>query len=311
MTNKALDRSPLLSPSEPEPAVPDLFQGAPVSTTSRFRRRFLRHKLGLLGVGVLLLLSLMAVTAPVITFYDPYDPDLRAINQAPSAAHFLGTDSVGRDNWSRLVYGARVSLSVGLVAVSIYISIGVILGGLSGYFGGGVDMLIMRFTDVMMSFPTFMLIVTVASALPPSIYNIMIIIGIFGWTGICRLVRGQFLSLRERDFVLAARAMGVPNGRIVFRHILPNAMGPVIVAATLGLAGAILTEAGLSFLGFGVQEPMPSWGSMVQLAMSLPILENMPWRWVPPALMISITVLAVNFAGDAVRDALDPHTTLD
>lgn len=280
-------------------------------TINRFRRRFLRHKLGLVGLAVLLVLGLMALFAPLIALHDPIEPDLRALNQPPSAGHILGTDSVGRDNWARLVYGARVSLSVGLVAVSIYISIGVVLGGLSGYFGGRVDMLIMRFTDVMMCFPSFMLIITVASSLPPSIYNIMIIIGIFGWTGICRLVRGQFLSLRAQDYVLAARAVGVRDRQIVFRHILPNAMAPVIVSATLGLAGAILTEAGLSFLGFGVQEPMPSWGSMVQLAMSLPVLENMPWRWMPPAGMIAITVLAVNFAGDALRDALDPHSVVD
>lgn len=274
----------------------------------RFRRRFLRHKLGLVGVIVLLVLGFAALFAPVIAGQDPLNVNLLIIDAPPSNVHILGTDSVGRDNWARLVYGARVSLSVGLVAVSIYMSIGVLLGGIAGYFGGRVDQLIMRFTDVMMCFPSFMLIITVASSLPPSIYNIMIIIGIFGWTGSCRLVRGQFLSLRTLDYVVAARSVGVRDMRIIFRHILPNCIAPVIVSATMGLAGAIMTEAGLSFLGFGVQEPMPSWGSMVNVAMNLPVLQDLPWRWMPPAAAIAITVLAVNFAGDALRDAFDPHS---
>lgn len=278
---------------------------------SRFIRRFRRHRLGLIGVGILFVLVLAAIFAPFVAGQDPLRADLRSVDNLPSAKHLLGTDPVGRDTWARLIFGSRVSLSVGLVAVAIYVTIGVILGGLSGYFGGRTDMLIMRFTDVVMCFPSFMLIITVASILPPNIFNIMIIIGIFGWTGVCRLVRGQFLSLRETDFVLAAQAVGVPSRRIVFRHIFPNAIAPVAVAATLGLSGAILAEAGLSFLGLGVQEPMSSWGSMLQTAMSLPILQTMPWRWLPPALAISLTVLAVNFAGDGLRDALDPRMSLD
>ena len=233
------------------------------------------------------------------------------MRQAPSPAHVLGTDPLGRDVWTRLAYGTRVSLAVGLVAVSIYTTIGVVLGGLAGYFGGRVDMVLSRFTDVMMCFPSFMLIVTVAVVLPPNIFNVMIIIGIFGWTGIMRHVRAQFLTLRERDFVLAARCVGVSSGRIVFRHILPNAIAPVVVAATMGLAGAIMTESALSFLGLGVQEPMSSWGSMLQDAMSLPILQTMPWLWLPSAVAIAITTLSVNFVGDALRDALDPHMSLD
>lgn len=291
----------LLSVSEPSPR----------SAMRRFIRRFRRHRLGVLGVGLLLALVMMAIFAPLVAGQDPYLANLRSVNTPPSPAHILGTDAIGRDTWARLVYGARVSLSVGLVAVAIYVTIGVILGGISGYFGGRVDMLIMRFTDVVMCFPSFMLIITVAAILPPNIFNIMVIIGIFGWTGVCRLVRGQFLSLRETDFVLAARAVGVPSLRIVFSHIFPNTIAPVAVAATLGLSGAILAEAGLSFLGLGVQEPMSSWGSMLQTAMALPILQHMPWRWLPPAIAISLTVLAVNFAGDGLRDALDPRASLD
>ena len=207
-----------------------------------------------------MLFALLAILAPFVTFYDPNGIDLTVMRQAPSTAHVLGTDPLGRDVWTRLVYGTRVSLAVGLVAVSIYTTIGVVLGGLAGYFGGRVDMVLSRFTDVMMCFPSFMLIVTVAVILPPNIFNVMIIIGLFGWTGIMRYVRAQFLSLREREFVLAAHCVGVSSGRIVFRHILPNAVAPVVVASTMGLAGAIITESALSFLGLGVQEPMSSWG---------------------------------------------------
>ena len=288
---------------------PDTWQALP-QAENRFLRRFRRHRLAVLGLAALSLFALVAILAPFVTFYHPNGIDLTVMRQAPSSAHVLGTDPLGRDVWTRLAYGTRVSLAVGLVAVSIYTTIGVVLGGLAGYFGGRVDMVLSRFTDVMMCFPSFMLIVTVAVVLPPNIFNVMIIIGIFGWTGIMRHVRAQFLSLRERDFVLAARCVGVSSGRIVFRHILPNAIAPVVVAATMGLAGAIMTESALSFLGLGVQEPMSSWGSMLQDAMSLPILQTMPWLWLPSAVAIAITTLSVNFVGDALRDALDPHMSL-
>ena len=277
---------------------------------NRFLRRFRRHRLAVIGVAALALFALLAILAPVVTFYDSNGIDLTLMRQAPSSAHILGTDPLGRDVWTRLVYGTRVSLAVGLVAVSIYVTIGVVLGGVAGYFGGRVDMLLSRFTDVMMCFPSFMLIVTVAVILPPNIFNVMVIIGVFGWTGVMRYVRAQFLSLREQDFVLAARCVGVSSGRIVFRHMLPNAINPVVVAATMGLAGAIMTESALSFLGLGVQEPMSSWGSMLQDAMSLPILQTMPWLWLPSAIAIAITTLSVNFVGDALRDALDPYMSL-
>ena len=289
---------------------PDALQALP-KAENRFLRRFRRHRLAVLGLAALSLFALVAILAPFVTFHDPNGIDLTVMRQAPSPAHVLGTDPLGRDVWTRLAYGTRVSLAVGLVAVSIYTTIGVVLGGLAGYFGGRVDMVLSRFTDVMMCFPSFMLIVTVAVVLPPNIFNVMIIIGIFGWTGIMRHVRAQFLTLRERDFVLAARCVGVSSGRIVFRHILPNAIAPVVVAATMGLAGAIMTESALSFLGLGVQEPMSSWGSMLQDAMSLPILQTMPWLWLPSAVAIAITTLSVNFVGDALRDALDPHMSLD
>lgn len=281
------------------------------SDTHRFRRRLLRHRLGMLGLAVLSLLVVAAVFAPWVAGHDPFINNLRLRNQPPSLDHIMGTDAIGRDLWARIVFGTRISLAVGIVAVGIYTTIALILGSLSGYFGGRVDDVIMRITDVMMCFPTFMLIVSATAVLPPNILSIMVIIGIFGWPGMCRLVRGQFLALRHQDFVLAASSVGVPARRIIFRHILPNAIGPVLVSATLGLGGAILAEAGLSFLGLGVQEPTPSWGTMLLGAMQLPILEEMPWRWAPPAAAISITVLAVNFLGDGLRDALDPRSRAD
>ncbi len=281
------------------------------SVQHRFWRRLTRHKLGMIGLGMLLILVFAAVFAPVIAGIDPAAMDLKMKNKPPSAEHFLGTDAIGRDVWSRLVYGARVSLSVGLVAVGIYTSIALVLGSVSGYAGGHVDNVIMRFTDIIMCFPTFLLIITATSVLPPNIRNIMVIIGIFGWPGMTRLIRGQFLSLRGQDFVIAAVAMGVPAYRIIFRHILPNVVGPVVVAATLGLAGAILTESSLSFLGLGVQQPTPSWGQTLTTSLQLPILENLPWRWLPPAVAIAFSVLSMNFFGDALRDAFDPRMNLD
>ena len=281
------------------------------SVQHRFWRRLSRHKLGMIGLGMLVILVIAAVFAPLIAGIDPAAMDLKMKNKPPSSEHILGTDAIGRDVWARLVYGARVSLSVGLVAVGIYTSIALALGSVSGYFGGHVDNVIMRFTDIIMCFPTFLLIITVAAVLPPNIFNIMVIIGIFGWPGMTRLIRGQFLSLRSQDFVTAAVAMGVPTRRIIFRHILPNVVGPVVVAATLGLAGAILTESSLSFLGLGVQQPTPSWGQTLTTALQLPILENLPWRWLPSAVAIAFAVLSMNFFGDALRDAFDPRMTLD
>lgn len=281
------------------------------SARHRFRRRLWRHKLGMMGLSMLLLLVIAAIFAPIVAGKDPYSIDLGLKNKPPSAEHILGTDAIGRDVWARLVYGARVSLSVGLVAVGIYTSIALILGSVSGFMGGSVDSIIMRFTDIIMCFPTFMLIITASAVLPPNILNIMVIIGIFGWPGMTRLVRSQFLSLREQDFVIAATSVGVPTRRIIIRHMLPNIVGPVVVAATLGLAGAIMTEASLSFLGLGVQQPTASWGQTLTTAMQLPILESMLWRWLPSAIAIAFAVLSVNFFGDALRDAFDPRMTLD
>jgi peptide/nickel transport system permease protein len=231
------------------------------------------------------------------------------LKQPPTAAHFLGTDGAGRDVLSRLIYAARISISVGLVAAGIAIAIGTVLGLVSGYYGGTTDFWIMRFTDVVMTVPTLIIIITVVAAVGPGIYNVMVVLGIFGWPGTCRLVRGETLSLREREFTTAARCLGVPRPRIVFRHILPNVAAPIIVAGTFFVASAILTEAALSFLGIGVQIPTATWGNMLTEAQSLTTLEQMAWLWIPPGLMITMTVLSINFLGDALRDALDPRLT--
>jgi peptide/nickel transport system permease protein len=270
-------------------------------------QRFRRHRLAVIGALILLVLATAAIAAPLIAANDPYKVDISAYRKGPAVGHLLGTDSSGRDVLSRLIYAGRVSLSVGLVAVSIYTVIGVILGALSGFYGGWLDSSIMRLADIVLSFPALILIITVVSVLGPSIYNVMLVIGLLGWPPIARIVRGLFLSLREREFILASRTIGVSNGRVIFRHLLPNALAPVIVAATFGMANAILLEAGLSFLGLGVQPPTPSWGNMLKDAQSLTVLESMPWLWIPPGTMIALTVLSINFIGDGLRDALDPY----
>jgi peptide/nickel transport system permease protein len=276
--------------------------------SATFWSRFRRHRLAVLGSALLLLLVISALAAPLIAQQDPYRVDLRAYRMAPTAAHPLGTDSSGRDVLSRTLYAGRISLSVGLVAVSLYVAIGVILGALSGFYGGWVDTAIMRLADMVLAFPSLIIIITVVALIGPSVYNVMLVIGCLGWPPIARLVRGNVLSLRERDFVVAARASGASNGRIVGRYLMPNALAPVIVAASFGMAQAIILEAGLSFLGLGVQPPTPSWGNMLTDAQSFTVLEQMPWLWLPPGAMIALAVLAINFVGDGLRDALDPQS---
>ncbi len=278
------------------------------SLWSRARRRFFRHRLAMAGLIILGVMIAMAVFAPFLTRSSPIDLNLDAMSKPPSAEHWLGTDTTGRDVWARILYAGRVSLSVGLVAVTLSMLIGVLIGSIAGYAGGWTDMLLMRFTDMVMTFPSLVIIITVASVLGPSIYNTMLVIGILTWPGTARLVRGQLLSLREQQFVLAARSMGVPPREIMFRHLLPNVLSSVTVAATFGMASAILQEASLSFLGLGVQAPTPSWGNMLRDAQTLSILEGMPWLWLAPGVMIGLAVLSINFIGDGLRDALDPRS---
>jgi peptide/nickel transport system permease protein len=275
-------------------------------------QRFARHRLALASVAFILICTLVIFPlASVVAPIPPNKVSLREVSQPPSGSHLLGTDSVGRDYWSRLVYGGRVSLSVGLVAVVIYMTIGIVLGSIAGYLGGWVDSVIMRITDTVMAFPTLVILIALVAIMGPGLVNSMVAIGVLGWTGVARLVRGQILSIRETDFVTAARAMGVPKRRIVVRHIFPNLVGPVTVAASFGVANAILIEAGLSFLGLGAPMPTPSWGNMLNSAQSLVVIERMQWLWLPPGAMITLVVLAINFVGDGLRDALDPRRMLD
>ena len=285
--------------------------GAAESPLARAWRRFCRHKLAVASLIFIGLISLMGIFAPVFAPKDPITTSLRDSLVPPSSVYWLGTDGVGRDVWSRTVYSIRVSLSVGLVAVGISVVIAVLVGTLSGYYGNVIDMTLMRLTDIVMTIPGLVIIMIAVALLGPSIYNVMAAIGLLGWPGMARLLRAQILSVRERDFVRAAQSIGVSNWRIMIRHILPNSIAPVIVAATFGVAGAILTEAALSFLGFGVLPPTPSWGNMLNAARSLSRLQDNPWFWLPPGVMILVTVLAINFIGDGLRDALDPHTTMD
>ncbi len=288
-------------------------EGGAAAQRRRAWRRFRRHKLALASAILMFLLIVIAFPlAPVVAPIHPHKIEIREIGLAPGEeGHLLGTDLTGRDIWSRVVYGGRVSMSVGIVAVSLYITIGTILGSVSGYYGGTVDALIMRITDTVMAFPILIILIALVSILGPGIFNSMLAIGLIGWTGVTRLVRSLILSIRETDYIMAAHAVGVEERWIIVRHILPNVIAPITVAASFGIAGAILTEAGLSFLGLGVQVPTPSWGNMLNEAQNIQIIENMPWYWVPPGLMITICVLAINFIGDGLRDALDPRMSLD
>lgn len=268
-------------------------------------RRFKRNRLSLVGLAIVLLMAIIAISAPVVAPYDPVAIDVHNVFSPPSKEHPFGTDELGRDVLSRMIWGSRVSLQVGILAVGLAIMLGTIFGSIAGYYGGRVDSIIMRFVDIMLAFPTLFLILAVISILEPSIYNIMIIIGLTGWMDVARLVRAEFLTLKERDFVLAAKASGASNLRIIFYHILPNALSPVFVAATFGIAGAILIESGLSFLGLGVQPPNPSWGNIITSGKDN--IEVAWWLSLFPGLAILVTVLSYNLLGEGLRDSIDPR----
>ena len=272
---------------------------------SDFMRTLSENRLAMAGLAVILCLIAVALMAPIIS-----PTDYRAINVdeillPPSLKHFCGTDELGRDVFSRMAQGARISLYVGVIAAGLATLIGVVMGALAGYYGGWVESVIMRFTDMMLCFPTFFLILTVIALLEPNIVNIMVVIGVTSWMGTCRLMRAEFLSLKEREYVTAAHSLGAGDLRIIFRHILPNGLAPILVSLTLGVAGAILTESGLSFLGLGVQPPEPSWGNI--LTQGKASIEIAWWLSLFPGLAILITVLGYNLLGEGIRDALDPR----
>ena len=272
-----------------------------------FWARFRTNRFAITGGLVVIFLFLLSFLAPYITPYGPNDLDLLHVLMPPSSGHWFGTDDLGRDVLTRMIYGASISLEVGFVAAGIAVIIGTIVGLVAGYYSGWVDNILMRFVDIMLCFPTFFLILAVIAFLGQSIWYIMIIIGLTGWMGVARLVRAEVLSIREREYVMAVRALGARDSRIIFRHILPNALSPVLVSATLGVAGAILTESALSFLGIGVPPPTPSWGNI--LTSGKEYIEFAWWLTLYPGLAITVTVLAYYLLGEGIRDALDPRLT--
>jgi peptide/nickel transport system permease protein len=270
-------------------------------------QRYRKHKMAVVGLVFMLLVVFIAIFAPWLGTIDPTKTSLIDSLQPPSREHWLGTDLSGRDVWSRIAYAARASLIAGVVSTLIASLIAIILGTISGYYGGIIDNVIMRVTDVIMCIPDLIIIMALVSVLGPGLLNVVIAIGILGWTGKTRLLRAQILAVREKEYVTAARCSGASNGRIMLRHVLPNSFSPLLVAGTLSVAGAILTEASLSFLGFGILPPSPSWGEMLNAARSFTRLQENPWIWMPPGIMILLTVLAINFIGDGLRDSLDPR----
>lgn len=270
-------------------------------------RRFKQHHLATVSLVILAVLVVAALLAPIIA---PYNPDeiVGGFSKAPTAEHWLGTDQIGRDVLSRLLYATRISLLVGVLATAISTVIGVILGLIAGYFGGAADMIIMRFTDMVMSFPYILLVLVAASIFKPGLWSIILILGFVDWPGIGRLVRGNVLSLRESNFIKSDLVAGMPLPYILFSEILPNTAAPILVYATSVLALSMLDEAALSFLGMGVQPPTASLGNMLNGAQSLTVLTKQPWLWIPSGLMIVVLVIAINFIGDALRDALDPNS---
>jgi len=269
-------------------------------------RTFCRNRLALIGAVLLTGIIVCAVFAPYIAPHPPLEMDLSSLHKPPGTpGHLLGTDGLGRDVLSRLLYGSRISLSVGLVVVSIAAVIGTAMGLVSGYYGGAVDTAIMRLVEIFVAFPFLILVVAVIAVLGPSLYNVMLVLGLVSWPLYARLVRSEVLAIRELPYVEAARAIGADNARIMFRHVLPNCLSSVLVTAAMSMAGAILSTAALGFLGLGVQPPTPEWGMMLNEAKQF--LRRYPWEIFYPGVAIMLVVLALNFLGDGLRDALDPH----
>ena len=268
-------------------------------------KALLKNRLTLVGIGIISALIIIAVFAPLIARYDPTHIDIKEALLGPSMEHPLGTDALGRDLFSRMAYASRIALLIGFVAMGLAALIGVILGSIAGYFGGKIDSFIMRFADIMLCFPRFFLILAVVAVVGPSIFNVMVIIGLTGWMGMARLIRAEILSLKTRDYVSASKALGAGHLFIITRHLIPNGIGPVLVSFVFGVAGAILTEAGLSFLGLGVQPPNPSWGNILMEGKA--VLGVAWWVILFPGLAILITVLAFNLIGEGLRDILNPR----
>lgn len=286
----------------------DDMQGEFLSVNALSRKKFMRNKLAVASLIVLLVVFVISLLAPVIAPYPFEATDLLNARSAPTAEHLLGTDEYGRDILTRLLYGGRVSVTVALAAVGLQLLIGVTLGCLSGYFGGWVDTVIMRITDVFMCFPFYILAVCLAALVGAGLNNLILIIAFLSWMGICRIVRAEILSLKESDFILASRSLGLSSKTIILHHILPNVVSPILVAGTLAIAGAIMSEASMSFLSLGVQPPEASWGNMLTAAQSMQALVSEWWRWMPPGFMICIVVFCINYIGEGLREAFDPRS---
>lgn len=269
-------------------------------------RRFRRHRMALLGTILIVLIVSLVVLAPWVTSYEPNELDMRNRLQAPTWTHLMGTDELGRDVFTRVLYGGRISLTIGIAAMVVSVSIGSLVGAVSGYIGGRVDGIIMRFVDVIISFPTLFLLIMLSSFLGSSPTTMILVIGILSWMRVARLVRGNFLAIKEREYVTAAHALGASGRHIVFRHLLPNSLGSIIVVATISVSAAILTESALSYLGLGVQPPQATWGNMLRFAQDQ--MTTAPWTAIYPGLMIFFVSIAINFIGDGLRDALDPYS---
>lgn len=278
----------------------------PTSGFAIFWRRLARNRMSLVGVGVIAVVLLIALLAPLVAPHDPSEIFYDAVLAPPGTpGHLLGTDTVGRDLFSRILYGARVSVMVGAIAVGISLSLGVTVGLIAGFYGGWIESVLMRIVDIFLAFPVILLAIAIMGALGPSLVNVFIALGVVGWAQYARLVRGEVLSVKEREFVEAGRAIGAPSPRLMIVYILPNVFAPVIVVATFGMATAILAEASLSFLGLGIQPPTPSWGSI--LADGRTLMRQAPHVTIFPGIAIALTILGLNFLGDGLRDALDPR----
>lgn len=273
-------------------------------------KRFIHHRLALIGFVVLCILILCVAFLPSILHLDPFSTGRGLPFSAPTSELPLGVDNAGRDSFARLVYGGRVSLLVGILSTVISLLIGVPLGTIAAYYGGWIDVLIMRVADIFISFPSTIFILVLVSVLGPSMWTLIVVMGILSWPEFARLIRGSVMSIRKKEYVESARAIGSRDIRVILRYILPNAVGPIIVAATFRVAGAILQESSLSFLGMGVQAPAASWGNILNGAQSITVLTTCPWAWVPAGVMLIITICCINFIGDGLRDALDPRTRI-
>lgn len=274
------------------------------------KKKFFQNKMAVLGLIVIILFVILSVFAPLFTKLDPNQTDLLNIRGCPNAEHILGTDDLGRDIFTRLLYGGRISIAVGVISMALQLAIGVTVGTLAGYFGGILDKIVMRIVDVIMCFPFFVIAIALASVLGGSMTNLVLIIGMLMWPGIARIVRSQVLVIKENEFIMGARALGLNWLEIIFSHVLPNIASSVLVASTLSVASGILMEATLSFLGLGVNPPDPSWGNMLVAAQSMSVLKNQWWMWIPAGTAVVLMVLAVNFFGDGLRDALDAKSKI-